>query len=150
MFRERRRGFSQAAEINDALNTRGAGGRPEITGGVQVALVEVGTASQAVYQVVSGLHPLHGRSERIGLEHVTCHDLDGVLPRAPLQTGRIAHQTPDAVSLFEQTRNEPPPDIAGGAGHQDERRVFRSAVFLVGGFLVIDLHSSVLMPIRSP
>src|SRR6185369_2581742 len=97
-----------------------------MAGGVQVPLMEVGADSQAMDHIVGGLDSLHCRTKALRLQHVARHDLDGVVPGPPLQTRRISHQTTDAIAHLEKAWNQPPADVAGGAGHQDRAisRVF--------------------------
>ncbi len=116
MFGELGRGFTQAAEVNDAFDPGSAGGRREVAGHVHIALGKVSTTAQAVHQVIGDVYPLQCREQRSGVQHIARCDLNLVLPGAPFQAHGVAHQAANTVAQFEQAGNKAPAYVAGSAG----------------------------------
>ena len=60
------------------------------------------------------------RAERLGAQDVAGDDLDAVGPVAALEAKRVAHEHAHAPAGLEEPGHEPPADVAGRAGDENE------------------------------
>ena len=109
----------QAAQVDDALDTRRCRGGAEEARGLQVACIVSGTRTEAVHQVVGYADILQRSRQGVGAQHIAGRHLDVMEPAAVPQALRIAHQAPYAQSCFEQPRHQPATDVAGRTSHEN-------------------------------
>ena len=75
---------------------------------------------EAVNKVVGGPDTLHGRGQCFGLEGIPLDHFNLVAPGTALQAGGFSNQTPHAIAGFQQSGQQPPPDVARSAREQHE------------------------------
>ena len=97
-----------------------------------VVVLERAGRAHRVDEVVGGVDARERRVERERVEHVAAHDLGRRSRRAPRSSrGRRARQRTRAARL--ERREQPPADVARGAGDEDEA-VHRSNGVYRNGF----------------
>ena len=122
---EARAQLAQAAQVHDALEARVLGRAGEGPGHGPVALgVLVAGRDHRVDEVEGGPAALQGPPQGGDVGRVAGHDLDARVarPGPPVELARLAGEAADAVAGLEQARDEPAPDVAGGAGDEDGPR----------------------------
>ena len=115
MFGEGSVGVAQAAQIDDALDASRFGGRRKIPRGQHIPLLEVAPARHAVDQVERHLHALQGAWQGVGPQAIAGRHFRLAEPRPALQPRRVTRQAAHAKASLQQTRHEPPADVAGRA-----------------------------------
>jgi hypothetical protein len=109
----------QAAEVDDASDPARLDAVAERGRRPHLALEQ--TADPVLHpvdQVVGRVRPVRRAEHRPLVLHGTGHHPDLVAPGRG-QPARVADQAADAVPSGEQPGHEPPPDVAGRAGHED-------------------------------
>ena len=111
---------AEAAQIHDAAYARRARGAPEVLRRQSILLLEARApgARHRVDQVVRGVHALERGGQRLLAQHVALDDLRARTdpPREELGPAR---ETAHAQPALLEPRQEPPADVAGGAGQED-------------------------------
>jgi len=78
--------------------------------------------NHGVHEVVGHATPLQRRSHLVSLGKIAPDNLQqGMLsPRPGVELSRLANQAANPVARIEQSRNEPAPDVASGAGDKHQ------------------------------
>ncbi len=111
---------AESPQVDDVPDTGAGRSVPERCGRPAVGLVERPRTAHGVHQVVRDLDSRHGPVERLGVGDVALDDLDPVAPRRVSELARVAHEATDPVAGLEQLGDEAAPDVAGGAGDEDD------------------------------
>ena len=98
-----------AAQIDDALHSRGFRGRGEGLRRGAVAPFERRVRAEGVDEVVGDVHALQGAPHRALVHHVGDRDLNVVRPRAVAELAWIARHAPDRVSALSSSGTSRPP-----------------------------------------
>ena len=119
MFGECSVGVAQAAEIDDALEASRFGGTAKFRAARYIALLEVVSARHAVDHVERHLHVPQSGWQRLVAQAIARNDLHPAEPGTSFQPGWIARQAADSKPGLQQTRHEPPADVAARAGDEN-------------------------------
>ena len=112
---------AKPAEVDDPPHPGQPRGRAERLGPAAVGLPVVRARGHRVDQVVRGVDPGEGRPQRRGLPDVAAHDLGRRRqPRRPAGPGGGSSGAGAGRAL--EARVQPPADVAGRAGQEDQRR----------------------------
>ena len=112
--------IAESAEVDDAAHSGTAGLLCEIAGGPAVLLLEVTRRAHGVHHVEGGANAVHGASQALPVEDVGLDDLRGG-GNAALEGPGTPGQAADALARRFQRAQQPPADVAGGAGEEDRR-----------------------------
>jgi hypothetical protein len=133
MLRESFLAASETTEIDDPFETRDGRRLREIPRRIDITLAKGALSGRhRVDEIIRGATAFERGAERRGVEHVSLDDLDAIGPVASPEPVGIARETPDAIALDEELRNEPATDVAGRARDQERKVGIQRVSFRTG------------------
>lgn len=107
----------EAGEVDDPAQAVALRGGGHGLRGVAILLDEVALVHR-VHQIDDGIHILGRGVEGLVIVEVEVHRGDVSAPGEARFLARISHGSVHVVTLFEQDRDQPRPDVSGCAGDQ--------------------------------